>query len=394
MVLVGVVLAGCAGTAEQRRPAGEDPPRPTRYVDGTIMTWDPRSGGTLWVAAPERGRYLEVGAVGPSVVVANAGTCTDDALVETRPVGLDARTGEVRWRSRTKGSVVDPGTGSDTAIAFRSRKTVGLSAQSGEERWEVSDQAIGTNPSTVFMRRAGAPLVLEALDRATGESRWTSSLSAAGSAGSDVAMVASDARLTVIALGGFLGRVGDASGASRPFAGTMLFTLDTATGRELHRTPVDDPELVFSKGVLRRDVLALINGAAIEGINLATGEVVWRHDISSPASSYRCALVGGLDGRAVVFSDPTTKATVAIDTATGTVLWSRAGLSAIDRHGDAASVVLLAPLRTYTEEPIEGVDIATGTTRWTRVLRSTYAVPEPVPAQPGLAPMSVACGTP
>jgi outer membrane protein assembly factor BamB len=253
---------------------------------------------------------------------------------------------------------------------------------------------VGTNATTVFVRsttaRPAGPL--DARSRATGRSRWTYTMPPETAPGFTSKIVASNAQLTVVASGGFLGG-SSVAGVFKPIGSTILFTLDSTTGRELHRTVVDDPELIFSHAVLHDGVLALVNGNEIIGINLAAGTLVWRHPIPRPNSNYRGVLARGAGGRVAFFTDSARQGTFALDTVTGATLWSRPGFTPMSPAG-AGSVVLLVQSGKYKRAPIVGVDVVSGRTRWTRTLRSTYAVPEPILGQAGLAPMAVRCGTP
>lgn len=392
IALAAVLVAVAPGIAG----ASGRPPS-TRYVDGTIMTWNPRTGASVWTATPPHGSYYDLNAVGPSVVVASSGRCNGDALVRSHPVAFDARTGKSRWSSKVARVVLASDTGRGIVVMASSnrKQVVGLSAKTGTRRWTIaSSTVVGTNPTTVFVRSSAGtmPAPLDARDRATGRSRWTYAMPPETAPGFTSLVVASNARLTVIASGGFLGG-SSITGVYKPIGSTILFTLDSVTGREVARTVVDDPELTFSHGVLHDGVLALVNGHEIIGINLAARTLVWRHPIPAPSANFRGVLASGLGGRIALFADAARKSALALDTVTGATIWSRPTLTPVSLAG-AASVVFLTPLGPATKAPIEAVDVATGRTRWTRTLRSTYAVPEPVLSQRGIAPMSVQCGTP
>jgi len=383
-VVLAVSLAPASAGAADR-------PRPARYVDGTITTWDSRDGATRWTATPDDGRYLEVAAVGRSIVVAQSGKCDDDGLIGSRPVGLDARTGKVRWRAARPSYVQTPDTGSGIVVTVPDYKRLaGLSAKTGKREWSLDGVLMGSNARTIFVNADAS--TVQARDRTSGQLRWSFELPARAGPGFDIKLVASNERLTVLASGGFLGSFGGAEGGSTPFGPTTLVTVESESGRELHRTVVADPELGFSAGVLNGDVLALINGREINGIDLVSGQIAWRYPAPPPSSNYRGELSSGLLGTVAILSSTQTRTTVALDTKTGTPIWSRP-LRRVGT-GPATSTVVLAPLQTFTVEPLEGIDIATGTTRWTRTLRSTYAVPTPSLSQPGFIPMSVSCGTP
>lgn len=391
LLFAGLPACTSGGTTPQVDRA--DGISPARYVDGTIMTWDSKSGATRWTAKPAAGRYLEVGAIGRAVVVAQSGRCGDDGLIGGRAVGLDARTGKERWRAKDKGRVVTSDTGSGVIVTSAGlNRIAGVSTKTGERKWELSGELMGSNASTIFVHADAYSTTVQARNRATSRLRWTFELPPRVGSGTSVKVVASNARSTVLASGGFLGGYTSAAGVFTRFAPTTLVTVDSGTGRELHRTVVADPELSFSTGVLRGDVLALINGREINGVNLVSGNIAWRYPVPAPSGNYRGVLSSGVRGRFALYSSPLTRETVALDTTTGATVWSRP-LGMVGK-GSAISIVLLAPLRTYTREPIEGVDIATGTTRWTRTLRSAYAVPEPSLSQRPFIPMAVACGTP
>ena len=368
-----------------------DRPRPARYRDGTVTTWDSRTGGTRWTAVPDDGRYLDLGAIGRNVVVAQSGKCGDDGLVGGRPVGLDARTGDVRWRAKRKGVVLTPDIASGIlsrrpgsgALPDCRRRPASASGTSAVSSWARTRQRSSCMPIRIRRRCRRRP------DHRSG--RWSFDLPTNAGPGFSVKVAASNARQTVLASGGFLGGGTTAAGVFTPFGPTTLVTVDSETGRELHRTVVADPELTFSTGVLHQDMLALINGREINGVDLASGQIAWRFAMPPPSSNYRGVLSSGLGGKVALYMSPT-KTTVALDTATGATIWSRP-LGMVGT-GTAEAIVLLAPLRTYTKESIEGVDIATGRTRWTRTLKSTYAVPEPSLSQPRFIPMAVTCGTP
>jgi outer membrane protein assembly factor BamB len=385
LVMLAVALAPV-------RAGAVDGPVPARYVDGTITTWDSRSGDTRWTAKPDDGRYLQVGALGRSVVVALSGDCDGDGLVRTRLVGLDARTGKVRWRGARKGSIVTPDTGSGIVVTVPGfKRLAGLSAQTGKRKWKLDGSLMGSNETTIFVQGDAPSSTVQAHHRASGQLRWSLELPPVAGPGFDIKLVASNERQTVLASGGFNGSFGGPEGGSTPFGPTTLVTVESDTGRELHRTVVADPELGFSTGVLHDDVLALINGQEVNGINLASGQIVWRYPMPPASTNYRGVLSSGLRGKVAIYSSNGTRETIALDTTTGTPIWSRP-LGMVG-SGPAASTVVLAPLRTYTEEPLEGVDIATGTTLWTRTLRSDYSVPEPSLVQPRFFSMAVRCGT-
>jgi outer membrane protein assembly factor BamB len=408
-VRAGAAIAALGVVVATSGAGAADEPRPVRYRDGTILTLDPATGRTRWIAKPKRGEYLDLATVGRSLVVGMSGPCGGDGLERMHPVGLDPRTGEQRWRARVEGGVSAPGTGRNRVIVSGSDGGIfGLDVATGRRRWRIPTvDVIGATNTYVFVdegRGSDAEQVVTH-DRKNGKERWTfrfpRDVGETGPLGAAVTLVAANRDLVVVARGGFNVRYGSSTGTEAPGGPTNLFALDARTGRALHRMVLADPDLTASRGVLRRGTLALIDGAAVTGIDLDAGTVRWRHPIAPrpddvPGSftfGPRGALSSAANGRVSIYSDRNRRTVAALDTVTGRALWSRTDIAMVGT-GAARSIVLLAPLRTYTSEPLEGVDVTTGRTRWTRTLRSTYAVPEPQLLRRGLAPMAVTCGTP
>jgi outer membrane protein assembly factor BamB len=395
VVRAGIGVVAVAVVLSSSLAAAAEEPRPVRYRDGTILTLDPSSGRTRWVAEPKRGEYLDLSTVGRSLVIGISGPCGGDGLEQLHAVGLDLETGEPRWRARVAGSVVPPGTGQGRVILVGSDGgIIGLDAGTGRRKWRIpTSDVIGATGTHVFVDegRGSNAEQLVAHDRRTGKERWTFRFPRDVSGATVV--VATDPEDVVVARGGFNTRYGTPGGVDLPGSSTTLFTLDARTGRERHRMVVADPRLEFSGAVLHDGVLALIDGTEVTGIDLAAGRAVWRRPLTHPLSSGLVRVSGARNGRVTIVSERADHTVAALDTVTGKELWLRPDLAMVGT-GSARSVVLLAPLQTYTSEPVQGVDAATGETRWTRTLRSTYAVPEPQLLRPGFAPMAVSCGTP
>ncbi|MFL6243305.1 MAG: PQQ-binding-like beta-propeller repeat protein, partial [Acidimicrobiia bacterium] len=338
---------------------------------------------------------------------------------------IDLKTGRSRWtyQAHVHGQVYAGQIVSSAAVAdvkgvrtvfFAGGKTLyALRADDGSERWkhEVGRRGDDNDPSEiesspvvadglvvfgtdVHNSGKGEPAAVIAVDAATGKARWTTVTaptdgeSATGPGCGDVwgsATVDPAAKLVFVGTGNCTsspdgyGRFAEAIVALDLGSGAVRWTYQP------HQPNRDDLDFAGAPNLFDAGGRALVGlgnkDAAYYAVDRATGELVWRTQVTEPGiprpnTNYS---TGGFIGATAVADGVVVGGTAvggapalhALDTATGAIKWQQA--EAADTYASAAIANGVVFLGSTTDFTFRALDLQTGEVLWSKVLRGGVA---------------------
>lgn len=330
--------AGCAGQLPANRPYESPPAGASR---GLLMAFDARTGQTLWESSVPFGAVSAPVAVGGTILVQGGDDCRTPTAVLA---AFRASDGIATWQSSTM-----PGKGGPGATACG----IGSAPVAMPGVVAVSANVNGFP----------APTVIRGLDPSTGHQLWTASAVDAVTSGGPLLLL-----------------VGVPSG------GVQLQAVDPTTGAKRWQSglkSINGPLATTENLVL----IANSNGPATTGltaVELANGDVLWQHDlgaggqVNSIAASDAAvltltpAIVTGPNSSPPP-KGPPPQSLIGLDLGTGQELWRRDGVQPANSAGLAAAVAgtVFDEVNTATTSggcsySIEALDSHTGTTRWVK----------------------------
>jgi outer membrane protein assembly factor BamB len=268
-------LAGCESVLDTGGDGESCPPYDPVAVDRTA--WPGRYGGpsNTGMVATEAGpesdptpewRFTIETHVGYHTPIVADGTVYVHDMDE-RLWAVDAATGDTVWSQAVDPGWLAPGLGDGTLVVPLEAGLLGLDAASGDERWraggDLHPEFAGASPlvvdGTVYMPLG---VSLYALDAATGETRWRfpvglQSLSMPAVAGETVYFAGQD---------------------------TYVYALDVADGTERWRTKTD-AGVEANVTVAGETVCVATDAGTVYTLDRETGETRWTHQFTPRAEN-------------------------------------------------------------------------------------------------------------
>lgn len=343
---------------------------------------DASDGSVQWQVSPGRtDEKYEARVVARSIVIVDAGACGNDDLgPPTHVVALDAKSGAVRWRSRTALRVVGSDARREVVLAqteTQRNRLFALDLDDGGVLWDLVDtRLVGEAGDVVVVNRGrSVPMEprVEGRDRRSGELLWTLGLPGAPEAAGWQWVVGANQNVAVIA--SVLRPLGsDPDGTPHFSEPTTFIAVDTRNGEERWRRDFEPVLLGDRAGVVGSGVLAFVNRLEILGVDLQTGAPRWAVSVDPSDTIERTDLFGPADG--VLVAQPKYVDTVsAISLASGQVEWSDASRSLYEPYLSNAlgRVAVIGTHRSNgpgDRDLLSAVDTRTGEALWTESLES------------------------
>jgi outer membrane protein assembly factor BamB len=312
-----------------------------------LVVLDARTGQERWHKSLPAHRYFGPPGLGARrVVAAEVPSCSEygpDDPAPPRLSAFDAKTGERLWSAkgysypltRTMQRAPTPSVGvaaQGVVVTYGGRdgmSVVGLDAKTGKVRWRIGPNeqyagGLSVSPTLVF-GSGPTPTVgnaLVAFDRRTGTDRWVFPPAADPAWGTNFEVAAADEDTVVIANGPFNTISGD-----RAVGPSTLFVLDARTGSERTRITGAYQQMQFSDIVIHDGLLIYADGPNVQGRDLRDGAVRWvriASEVGPPPFFFVPAarMLASSDG-STIFIGESRSFTEALDAQTGVTRWSK-----------------------------------------------------------------------